>query len=168
MYIKLTTAEQKKAQAIKEGYKPELERLKAALQTAPKEERKGLLIKTQATLESLQAELDGLLDKIPRRRFKKIAQGGEDAILKHAKEQIPLLLEKIHELTATTNKHDDTLKLLGVGSRKSGELILNANYATQALKDELYLHIEALKDNKDALRELLEAIIRLERLLIFG
>lgn len=160
MIFKATAAEQKQAQAIKDSYDPELERLRIALRTAQdKEERKSILIKLQATLDSLQAELDSNLDKVQRKHFKKIAQGGTDAIMKHAKEQLPLILANVHEIASTTLKHEDALKLLGVGSRKSGELILNANYATQALKDELYLHIEALKDNKDALRELLEAII---------
>jgi len=167
MYFKATAAEQKKAQAIKDSYKPELDNLSAAMNAAQgnKEEWLSLQVKYQAAMDSMQAELDGLLDQMQRKRFKKIAQGGADAIISHAKEQILLLLPDIHRVTYNHFQHEvdnlqtDTLKRLGVGTIKAGKLLLNANYAAQALKTELYLHIEALKDNKDTLRELLEAII---------
>lgn len=167
MYFKATAAEQKKAQAIKDSYKPELDSLSAAMTAAQdnKEEWLSLQVKYQAAMDSMQAELDGLLDQMQRKRFKKIAQGGADAIISHAKEQIPLLLPDIHRVTYNDFQHEvdtlqaDTLKRLGVGTIKAGKLLLNANYAAQALKTELYLHIEALRDNKDTLRELLEAII---------
>lgn len=167
MYFKATAAEHKKAQAIKDSYKPELDSLSAAMTAAQdnKEEWLSLQVKYQAAMDSMQAEIDGFLDQIQRKRFKKIAQGGADAIISHAKEQIPLLLPDIHRVTYNDFQHEvdtlqaDTLKRLGVGTIKAGKLLLNANYAAQALKTELYLHIEALRDNKDTLRELLEAII---------
>ena len=163
MFITLTAAEQKKVQAIRDSYTPELEKLSAAAKAVYDDKEKWVSqqVKFQAAMDSMQAELDGLLDQIQRKRFKKIAQGGTDAIIAHAKEQVPLLLEDVHRITKQQYKgmNAEGLKSMGIGTLKGGELLLNANYATQALKDELYLHIEALRDSKDTLRELLEAII---------
>ena len=66
MYFKATAAEQKKAQAIKDSYKPELDSLSAAMNAAQgnKEEWLSLQVKYQAAMDSMQAELDGLLDQM--------------------------------------------------------------------------------------------------------
>lgn len=163
MMIELTVEEKLQSQAIIDGYQPELEALRTAMAAARdnKEEWLSQQVKYQAAMDNMQEELDVFLDKIQRKRFEEIAQGGASAIINHAKEQLPVLLEDIHRITRRQYKETsaDTLKNMGVGTLKGDKLILNANYATQALKTELYLHIEALKDNKDTLRELLEAII---------
>uniref|UniRef100_UPI0005D1AD51 hypothetical protein n=1 Tax=Butyrivibrio sp. WCD2001 TaxID=1280681 RepID=UPI0005D1AD51 len=163
MMIELTVEEKLQSQAIIDGYQPELEALRAAMAAARdnKEEWLSQQVKYQAAMDNMQEELDVFLDKIQRKRFEEIAQGGASAIINHAKEQLPVLLEDIHRITRRQYKEAsaDALKNMGIGTLKGDKLILNANYATQALKDELYLHVEALRDSKDTLRELLEAII---------
>ena len=168
MLFELTTAELKQMDAIRESYQPERTRLASALrdmQDTPEkeEERRKLLIRQQAVLDSLQAELDGFLDVAQRKRFKEIEKDGADAIIENAKAQAPTLLENIHFITAQEYKGmtAEALKSMGIGTLKAGALLVNANYATQALRNELYLHIDALRDNKDGLQALLEYLIEL-------
>lgn len=166
MLITLTLEEQKQVQAIRDSYKLERERLNKAINNlrqdkAHKEELHKYLIQLQAVIDSLQDEIDSFLDKVQRQRFKEIAAGGTDAIIAHAKEQAPVLIADIHRIAKTDYKGAtaEALKSIGIGTIKDGELLISANYATQALKSELYIHIEALRDNKEALKKLLEVII---------
>lgn len=167
MYMKLTQTEIKKLQTIQDSYQPELDRLSVMLKKARdnREEWLELSKKYQSVIDSMQTERDGLLDQMQRRRFKKIDQGGTDAILTHAKDQIIPLLEETHAYYmrefATDLKNNDKkyIETVGVGTIKDGALLLNANFAAQGIQKELYLHIEALKNNKEALTELQEAII---------
>ena len=160
MLFELTAAELKQMDAIRQSYQPERARLSSALlelQGKPdkEEERRRLLIRQQAVLDSL--------DLAQRKRFKEIEKGGADAIIENAKAQAPTLLENIHFVTAQEYKDAtaEALKSMGVGTLKAGALLVNANYATHALRSELYLHIEALRDNKDGLQALLEYLIEL-------
>lgn len=163
MLLKLTAAEQKKMQAIKDSYQPERERLAAEMQAADNDETRRDINRRQIViLDSIQTEIDAFIDKAQRKRFKKIEAEGVQAIIEHAKEQAPDLLKDIHRITKANYKDlmPDTVEELGVGSVKDGAFSLKANYAAQALRDEFYLHIEALQDNREALAELLESIIR--------
>lgn len=161
MIIKLSKAELKKAQEIRNSYQQDREKLGEALRnTGNEEERRNILRQQQAAMDSMQAELDALLDRAQRKRFKKIEEGGTQAIIDHAKEQAPALLEDIYKITKEQYKgiKTSTLEEIGVGTEKNGAFLLQANYTAQALKDELYLHIEALQDNREALTDLLEVI----------
>ena len=165
MLIDLTAAEKRKTQEIVNGYQPERERIAAAIEAAhasgDQEELTRLLMQQQAVIESLEAALNANFDKMQRKRFKPIKEAGTAAIIAHAKEQAPALLEYIH--TTTKNQYRganaEAYKSMGIGTIKDGLLYLNANYATQALRDELKLHIEALLEDKAALQELLAVII---------
>lgn len=162
MLINLTAAEQEEMKETIKMFLPEREHLAAAIQTATEHgEKSKLLIRQQAILESLEAALAANFEKMQRERFKPIKEAGAAAIIAHAKEQAPALLEYIHSTTKQQYKHAtaEALKGLGIGTIKDGLLYLNANYATQALRDELKPHIEALMDNKPALQELIAAII---------
>ena len=164
MLIDFTQDEQKKIQQILEGYKPEQARITEALSKTPQgknDKRRKLLIQQQALVDSIQADLDAYLEKIQQKRFKPIKEAGADAIIANAIEQTPKLLEFIHK-TAQRDYSDltaEAFKEAGIGVYKDGLLYLNANYAAQALKSELNLHIEALREDKAALKKLLEALI---------
>ena len=168
MLIDLTAAEKRKTQKIVNGYQPERERIAAAIEAAhasgDQEELTRLLMQQQAVIESLEAALNANFDKMQRKRFKPIKEAGTAAIIAHAKEQAPALLEYIH--TTTKNEYPTTnaataeaLKTLGIGTIKNDILYLNPNYALQALRDELKPHVEALSNDQQALRELLEVLV---------
>ncbi len=165
MLIDLTAAEKRKTQEIVNSYQPERERIAAAIEAAhasgDQEELTRLLMQQQAVIESLEAALNANFDKMQRKRFKPIKEAGTAAIIAHAKEQAPALLEYIH--TTTKNQYRganaEAYKSMGIGTIKDGLLYLNANYATQALRDELKPHIEALMDDKPALQELIAVLI---------
>lgn len=162
MLIELTAAERKKTQKIVDSYKEEREYLAKALEAATdQEDRQKLLLQQQAVIGRLQAELDANFEKLQRKRFKSIKESGIDAIIANAKEQAPALLEEVHRITKNDYRGVDaeTLKRMGIGTIKDGLLYLNANYATQALRGELKLHIEALLEDKAALQELLALLI---------
>ena len=162
MLIDLTAAERKNTQKIVDSCQTERERLAAALQAAtdPDEQLK-IMQQQQAVIDTLQAELDANFMKLQRKRFKPIKEAGADAIIAHAKGQAPALLEEVHRITKNDYRGIDaeSLKRMGIGTIKDGLLYLNANYAAQALRDELKLHIEALLEDKAALQELLAVII---------
>lgn len=165
MLIDLTAAEKKKTQEIIDSFQPERERIADAIEAArtagDQEEVTRLLIQQQAVIESLETALNAIFDKMQRKRFKPIKEAGTAAIIAHAKEQAPFLLEYIH--TTTNNEYAGTtaelLKSMGIGTIKDGLLYLNANYALQALRDELKPHVEALSNDQQALTELLEVLV---------
>lgn len=165
MLIDLTEAEKKKTQEIIDSFQPERKRIAAAIEAAlaagAQEELTRLLMQQQAVMESLEAALNANFDKMQRKRFKPIKEAGADAIIAHAKEQAPALLEYIHTTTKNQYKgaNAEAYKSMGIGTIRDGLLYLNANYATQALRDELKPHIEALMDDKPALQELIAALI---------
>lgn len=165
MIIDLTAAEKKERQEIIDSFQPEMERIadaiKAARTAGDQEEVAQLLRQRQAIIESIEAALIANFDKMQRKRFKPIKEAGTAAIIAHAKEQAPALLEYIH--TTTKNQYAgitaETLKSMGIGTIKDGLLYLNANYALQALRDELKPHVDALMDNKQALQKLIAVLI---------
>lgn len=162
MIINFSPEERKKIQEIQDNYQPERERLAKLLEkTTDREERTKILHQQQAIIDTLQAELSAYFEKIQRKRFKPIKEAGADAIIAHAKGQAPALLEEVHRITINDYKdiNAEALKRMGIGTIRDGLLYLNANYAAQALKDELKLHIEALLENKTALQELYALII---------
>ena len=67
----------------------------------------------------------------------------------------------IHRDTAKMCEHLDAEALhnLGIGSLKKSTFYVNSKYATDWLKSELRLHIEALREDPAALQELLQEII---------
>lgn len=165
MQVILTEAERKKIHAIQDGYKEEADRLQTAINDAKDtKERQSLQKKLQAVKDSEEAELNILYEQIERKRFKKIAQGGAEAILKDAREEITRAIENQHSFLSTLLGYEienekESLEKAGIGTVKNGKLLLNANHAAKDIKAKLYLHTEALMNNKDALTELHEAII---------
>ena len=162
MIINFTQEILRKKQNIIDNYQPELERLAKALEAAKdKEDRIKIISQRQATIDTMQAELDAYFDKIQRKLFKPIKEAGTDAIINNAKEQAPAILEYVYKEIQREYKNikNESLEDMGIGVIKDGVLYVNANYAANALKEELKLHIETLINNKSALRKLLESII---------
>lgn len=166
MLIEFTQEEQRHIQDIQAEYAPERASLqqeieKARAAGAGREELLKLHTKQQALLDRLQEELEAFSNKCQRERFVEISAAGAAAIIAHAKEQAPVILEYIHRETEKEygGFSSETLTKTRIGTAKHGTLFINANYATGWLKEELKLHIEALMENKPALQELLEAII---------
>ena len=175
MLIQFTEAELQHLQEIKDSYQPEREKLHKAIDDLEKcgqttkdgknaakirKEKTALLRKLQALIESLEEELDAYSDKCQRERFALI-EGGAKGIIEDAKKQAPTLLKIVHEDVAKEFNYflPEDLSKLGVATLKSGKMQVNTNFALQYLKKELQLHIEALRDDKTALRELLEVIV---------
>ena len=162
MLIEFTQEEQQHIKDIQDGFKPEWERITALLEsTADKEERLQLIIKRQAIYDSMVEVLDAYSVQCQKRRFEPTRQQGVVAIIMDAKAQAPHILELIHKETVSEFEGADEVYLeeAGIGTVKKGRIYVNADYATKWLKDELRLHIEALQDNPEGLRDLLAAII---------
>lgn len=161
MMIEFTPEEQQRIEEIHDTYAPELNRLRKALERATDEDRREMLVRQQTVLERKRADLDAYLDEVQRSRFAIIAKGGADAIIANAKEQAGPLLEDIYNITEREYKGatSKALKEMGIGTVKAGKLLLSANYAAQALRDELRLHIDALRGDNEHFNTLIEVII---------
>lgn len=161
MIIKFTPEERERLQAIRKSYDPEREALLLKIRDCTdKDERAQLRIQQQALFDRMDLELQAFSEQCQRERFAQIT-GGAAGIIAHAKEQAPMILEGLYNEVATYfegNEEDIKAGKVFV-SLKQGKLYLNANYAAKSLQDELKLHIEALKDNKEALQELFAFII---------
>lgn len=105
----------------------------------------------------LSEELIAYTDSCQRERFKEL-EGKPAEILEHAQGQIDRLLEiEYKELTAYTTPED--IKKLGLGTVIQGKPYLNANFMGEAIREELHLHIEALRDDKERLQQLFTSIV---------
>lgn len=160
MFIKFTATELQHIEDIKAEYSPDLVELQRQIDATKDEERLKLLRKHHIIYDEMREKLDRYLDEIQRARFAKI-KGGTAGIIAHAKEQAPVILEYIHKdvLRDYGDMKPKAIKDAKIGTFKQGKLYVNANMATDWLKDELRLHLQALADNKAALQELLEIII---------
>ena len=165
MLITFTAEEQQHIQKIRDNYAPERAKLAKELEEAyavqaAKDIRLNIIKKQQILVDSLQEELEAYSDKCQRARFAQIQEGGAAAIIAHAKEQAPIILEYMQRDAASySGLPAETLKKLNIGTLKKGVLLVSANSAAALLKEELKLHIEALVEDKKHLQELLEMII---------
>lgn len=162
MLIEFTPEEQKHINDIQEAIMPEWERLTVLLKgTTNEEARQPILLQRQAVYDGMVEELNAYVDKCQRERFERIRRGGVPAIIAHAKEQCPLMLERMHKelVQDTEGLPEEELAFMGVGSVKKGQFYIYADFATKRLKEELRPHIEAVLDDKDALKRLLSVII---------
>lgn len=169
MLIQFTPAELDEAARIKERYHEERTAIDEEIsRTKDEEQRASLLVKRQRSVDAVIAELDALSDRIQRERFAPIRAKGAGAILDHAREQAPAILEQLHKQTARSysdeykgERHflDEMIKGLGIGTVKDGKLYLSANYAMDELKSELRLHIEAVQDDREESDELFAILV---------
>lgn len=161
MYIEFTAEEQEHIQAIRRSYQPERERLQMEVDSATDpEERQQLRIQQQALIDRMQDELQAYSDKIQRERFKQIEGGGAAGIIANAKEQAPAILKAINEEWQAYFKgfNAETINKTSFATMKDGSLYVNANHAAKQLREELQLHIAALRDNKEAQQQLFSVI----------
>lgn len=161
MIIKFTPEERERLQAIRKSYDPEREALLLKIRDCTdKDERAQLRIQQQALFDRMDLELQAFSEQCQRERFAQIT-GGAAGIIAHAKEQAPMILEALYNESSAyfTSFDAEILNKTSFASMKGGKFYLNANYAAKSLRDELKMHIDALKDNKEALQELFAFII---------
>lgn len=143
MFIEYTPEERQQIEEIKARYAPEL---KKAIQN----EYRDYFTVTQ----KLQDEIDHFNDICQQKRFIEIEKGGPAAVLKHAKEQAPLVLRFVYDFETEDKKEVNAQIFPGMGLRKNGKLYLYANYATDLLHDELCLHFRSLQNSPELIKEL--------------
>lgn len=157
MLIEFTPEERKHIEEIQNKYAQEME--KASKADKGKQHPESLALKSGAIYDAMAAELDAFSDKCQKKRFKKIAEGGKEGIISHAKEQAPALLETLYNNTlrewGQTKPEDKELKLY---SFVDGKMYLSQAYALEVLKLELQLHINALSNDKEARQEIFTII----------
>lgn len=153
MLIDLTENQIQHIQAIKDKYAPELARLKAEKEASTGEDRKRVLIQIQAQFDLMESELDAYADNIQRERFNAIGHDPE-GILEDAREQTPKILKALYD---EISKDKEAYKK--ETATKKGVLYIKANHAADWIKSELRLHVEELRENKDALQRLFTGII---------
>ena len=163
MIIQFTEEEQKHIQAIRRNCSKEREALQLKIvETEDEGKCAQLRIQQQALYDSMEVELQDYIDKCQRERFAKIT-GGTAGIIANAKEQALAILEALHKEAAEFfegyEDYANRESFNSYASIQNGKLFLNANYAAKTLREGLRLHIEALKDHKEALQELLALII---------
>lgn len=105
----------------------------------------------------LSEELIDYTDSCQRERFKEL-EGKPAEILAHAQDQIDRLLEvEYRGLTSYSTPED--LKKLGISTTAQGKPYINANFMGDLIRNELRLHIEALRDDKERLQQLFASIV---------
>jgi len=128
--------------------------------TTDEKELYNLLTQEEAIASAYMEELDKFLEKVQAKRFAPIKKAGTDAILKHAKEQIPLILDHIKAQfidvvnmpLANDLLKKEQLQALGNGCIKYGKIFLYCDFVEDYINNELKLHIASLTGN--ALEEL--------------
>lgn len=169
MIIEFTEEEQAKIEKIKQNYAPQVEKLQAYIDTHRTEQDMQDLqetIKKFISLENaLQVEVENFSLQCQQKRFDEIKKGGADAIIKNGKEQAELVIELLHKDLLNDYKNlkpkaiSESLAMGKIGIYKNNNIYISTNYAFYWIKEELRLHIEALKDNREKLQELMEEII---------
>lgn len=159
MYIVFTEIEINTMQNIRDKYTPQLDEMHKQLEKLRKtpgteEQRSALLIDFQQLMDRQMEEIAAEMDRAQRRVFKTIEEGGVEKILSNAKEQAPQVIdltyaEKIREMKRGIVSPE-------IVTIKKGRLFLNTDYAISVLNQELYLHIDALKEHTEAYTELMD------------
>ena len=160
----LTTDEYSLIQDRIRSYQPERERLQREVDSATDpEEREQLRKQQQELLDKIEGEIQAYSDKLQRERFKQIESGGAEGIIASAKELAPAILETIYRNWKTYFKGEDaeTINKSTLATMKGGKIYINASFADIQLREELRLHIEALKDNEKAQKQLFKIIKRI-------
>ena len=164
MLIDFTPEEQQQIDAIYDKYKADIKDLAKRIEGEEnKEKQKALLIKLTDIHTQIESELEAFNTETQKRHFKPIAEKGDEAILAHALGQIEPLLKSLYESTKKG-------QLINIPNITGGELEsyysfsadkgLDMKLAAALMLAELNMHIEALKDNKTALKALADALIK--------
>ena len=171
MLIEFTPEEQQHIKEVQESFTPEWERLTAKIHgyedigaerdEKTRKELGELYMQRQAVYDSMVEVLDAYSLQCQQERFEPIRAAGAHAIVESARHQAPIILEYIHRQTIRDYEglNAEALASMGLGTTKKGKFFVNADYATKWLKEELKLHIEALRGDNHNLQTLLKAII---------
>lgn len=144
MIIKYTAEELQHIEDLKQHYRELL------LQATDHKEKGRLSLQ-------LSEELTEYTDSCQRERFKDL-EGKPEEILANAQEQIALLIEAVYKGLTTYSTPED-LKKLGISTTTNGKAYINANFMGDLIRNELRLHIEALRDDKERLQQLFTSIV---------
>lgn len=147
MIINYTPEEEQHFSEIKRKY----DELK---QHADKEEMKRLVLQCQQ-------EIADYVEACQRERFKEL-EGKPAKILKHAENQINDLLKLQYKYVFDCMAPNDLPVLVknGIVCTENGENYLHAQFAVDIIKEELKLHIEALKKDEKHLQKLYDSIVK--------
>lgn len=147
MLINYTPEEQRQIEAIRQAYE---QRMQEAADNSERAELR--LMRANALYE--------FGEQCERRRFEKLG-GDLDAILKDAKKQIPGIIKQGYTFATGTisPEEDKTLELHVFGASVNGEQRISANFAADLIRNELRLHIEAIKQDDRTLRKLFAYIV---------
>lgn len=158
MLLKETEEQKKKQHDILMQHSKEIQQLKLDIAEMEGAEREEALAKYHALISLTYNTLTAYVKQCEEEEFKQI-KGGEKGILKHAQKLLPKIIKFM--------ENEDPLDLAGYG----GAVVLNQgteeekiqikeDYAIDFIKYHLRLHIDALKDNQEALQDLFTLIIK--------
>lgn len=161
MIIDYTPEEIAQARQLRERIAPSLANFNSLIaQETEKAKRDELIIQRQAAIDRNEAEITAFIKQCEKKRFSVIEAGGAPAILDSAREQLPRLIRLFYEETKrdTAGLENKVLKNACVGTRRKDEFFINPDYMAGYLKEELELHIEALREEKDHAQQLFALI----------
>lgn len=115
-------------------------------------------IRTKLLL-AIQDAIDTFTAKEEAAAFKKL-KGDRQAIIDSAKEQIVLTIDRSKNLFLSVPEVEmDAFLSTGYLTKKGKSYLINSSYIIAAIKDEIALHLDALKDDSDARAEINSAIL---------
>lgn len=116
---------------------------------------------TERLVLQCQQEIEVYVDACQRERFKEL-EGKPAKILKHAENQINDILEMQYKYVFEYMAPNDLPMLIknGIVCTENGKNYLHAQFAVDIIKEELKLHIEALKKDEKHLQKLYDYIIK--------
>lgn len=147
MLITYTPEERRHIDKIQQSYE-------RRLQNAANDKERTELLLMKAT------ELHAYTRQCEQARFDKFG-GDLDTIQKDAEQQIKVILQTCYDtaVASLTPEEDRALGLHVYGESAGGKLRISGNYVAEVVRNELELHIAALRQNEPALRELFAYMI---------
>lgn len=162
MIIEYTPQELEQLSLIGEKYTLKYQEITQKRSKETAEDEKKLIAEMDLLFDQYNTEEKLLRDKFEKARFDTL-KGDKNAILANAKEQIPLILKSEYEASALAEMTEEDAALfanevIGIYNAEQGKFLLYTDIAIEYIKEELTLHINALKSDEAALRNLLKII----------
>lgn len=161
MIFNFTESETEQQKEISKQFVKQHHLIQEAIEHADNQKIKQELLARQKLLyEETVNKMIAFNDTCERNRFREIATSTE-SILKHAEDAAPLYIKMEYE-SSQNAVVDEKFKKSYFQAHgilyKNGQMFISKHYAKQLLYGEFYLHIEALKDDKEALQKLFNII----------
>ena len=158
MIFDFTDEEIRQRELLRKNFKEKMLEISHKLDKAtPEEGRKLVLERTRLQL-NFNTSYNAFMDECERRRFQKI-EGNINAIKEDAINQVPKIIDHCYFSLVKVGIPEDMAKL-DIIEKNEDKYILNANFTTKYIVDELKLHLEALQKDKEALKDVFNCIIR--------